>query len=216
LKQLFALAFGFATAALAVFKLLPWWAGVGLLACLAVSGRLLAATLFRRFLPGMFEAKSAVLRGARARVHAVTPAPEPKGEFDDEFADGFASPFADADGDAIEPTPGVWRYVDVTIEVPERGSNQDSAMTMWDPGELMIVEPRARPGKAANLDGFDDHLGGVHSVDVMQGGNWVALDGDKLLGTQRVRLHVDVRPGADLFKLRYYFEILKNAEPGTI
>jgi hypothetical protein len=203
MKKLVALAI--VAAVVAVFKLLPWWAGVGLVVVLGISAKLLIGTVFKRFFLGMFETKSAALRGASARLHAITEAPEPKPDFDDDFDD-------EDDEDPIERTPRLWRYIDVSIDVPERSADSDQCgMTMWEPGELMIVEPSAKAGKATDLEGFDDDLGEVHSVDVMQGGSWVALDGDKVLGSQRLRLHVGVRPGVDEFKLRYYFEILKNA-----
>lgn len=201
------LALGVVAAVVAVFQLLPWWAGVGLVAALAVSAKFLLGSVFERLFVGMFEAKSSALRGATARLHAITPAPPPKRDLDDEFDE-----LELAGENEVEPTPFSWRYIDVTVELPLPKANAaDCGMTMWEPGELMIVEPHAVSGKARDLDGFDDDLGEVHSVDVMQGGNWVALDGDKVFGSQRLRLHVGVKPGADEFKLRYYFEVLRNA-----
>lgn len=209
MKKLIAL--GFVAAIIAAFKFLPLWAGVGTTVALGLLTKLLNAVVFNRFTVGIFEAKSAALRGARARLHGITAAPGPKREFDDEFDDEELNA-----GVGIEPTPRVWRYIDVTIEVPVPDKNaQDRVMTMWEPGELTIVEPEAKSGKAIDLEGFDADLGVLHSVDAMQGGSWVPLEGDRVLGSQRLRLHVGVRPGADQFKLRYYFEILGNAGTGA-
>ena len=205
------IALGFVAAIVATFKFLPLWAGVGSVVALGLSAKFLLGTVFERFFLGMFEAKSAALRGARARLHGIAPAPELRRDFDDDFDD------EDLDEDVgIEPTSRVWRFIDVTVELPEPDHNgKDCGMTMWEPGELTIVESEAKSGKAIDLEGFDDDLGLIHSVDAMQGGSWVPLDGDKVFGTQRLRLHVGVRPGADQFKLRYYFEILRNAGTGA-
>ena len=205
MKKLIAL--GVLAAVVAALKVVPWWAGVGLVVALGASAKFLIGRVFRNAALGLFETKSAVLRGASARLHAITEAPEPKPDFGDDF--DFEG---DDDGDALEALPRVWRYVDVTVEVPEHDGSSDCAMamTMWEPDELMIVDPSARSGKAKDLEGFDDEVGDVHQVHVMQGGNWVPLEGDKVVGSQRLRLHVGVKPGVDGFKLRYYFEVLRN------
>jgi len=206
------IAFGVVAAAGAAFKFLPWWAGVGVGIALGLAAKLLLGTLFKRRFIGMFEMKSAVLRGAAATLHSITPASEPKPDFEDEFAD------FDVDS-GVEPLAATvlsWRYIDVTIDLADRPSEGSSdsmtgSMTMWEPSELLLVEPTARSGKAPNIDRFGDELGEIQSVDIMQGGNWVPLEGDRVIGSQRLRLHVGVPPTSDAFKLRYYFEVLKNA-----
>lgn len=224
MKKLIAL--GVVAAVIAAFKFLPWWAGVGLVVGLVLGAKWLVKTLFGRFFMGLFEMKSQVLRGASARVHGISEAPEPKRDLDDLDAEDLD------DADELEATPRAWRYVDVTIEVPgspdggapiepailsddeveedEEGADE-CGMHYWEPEELMIVRPDAKPGKAGLLDDDDDEIGEVDSADIWQDGAWVPLEGQKVRGTQRVRLHVGVEPGCDAFKLRYYFEILKNA-----
>ena len=183
----------------AAFTFLPWWAGVALVVGLGLAAKLLIGTVFRRFFVGMFEAKSAVLRGASARLHAVSVAPEPKRDFDDDFVD--------EDVQEIDDAPRDYRYIDVTIEVPERDAESgDCGMMLWEPEELMVVPSDAKPGR----DFEDEHdFADVHSVEMMEGGDWVMLEGEKVFGTQRVRLHVGVTPGVDEFRLRYYFEVLR-------
>lgn len=170
---------------------------------------LAGTAVLRRFLPGMSDANGAALRGARAQLHAIEEAPAPKPDFDDVFEDLCMDR---NDAAALEVAPLVWRYVDVTIELPATdAAGRATPMTLWEPGELLLVEPEATSGRAPGPDGLDDAIGVVHAVDVMQGGSWVPLDGDQVVGSQRIRIHAGVPEGTDAFKLRYGCEILKNA-----
>ena len=172
-------------------KLLPWWASLGLI----VGGGALALAVGKRlvmsFFMGAFKAKSAVLKGASARVHAITPA-EPWKPDDEEDDDPFE----------LEE-PRHWVHFDLEVIVPE---NPETPMNFWDPSELALV------GENADPDDFeaDEAVGDVYGVEVMQNGAWVALD-EKVSGSQRLRLHVAARPGVDRFRIRYYFELLANA-----
>lgn len=200
-------------AALAAAALLPPdSAGIGLavaLALSALSAGSAAASVLGHLLRVRAEGDGAVLRGARARLHAVDGAPPPKPEFDDVFEDLCMSR---DDAAALEVAPLVWRYVDVTIELPDSDDGgRPRPVTLWEPGALRLVEPGATSGRPT--DAFDDAIGTVHAVDVMQGGGWVPLDGDQVVGSQRVRIHAGVPEGTDAFKLRYGCEILKNAGP---
>ena len=56
----------------------------------------------------------------------------------------------------------------------------------------------------------EEDVGAVYGVEVFQDGNWVTLDGEKLSGSQRLRLLVAAISGVDQFKIRYYFEILQQ------
>ena len=180
------------------FKLLPWWGSLLLVAGLAVAARSIAPRLLERVALGLFKAKGAALAGARARVHSILPAPPHKAEAD---AEGGAA------DEGIEAGPRNWRWVDVTIEVPERGG-QATPFAMWDPSELMIVSPETRPGKALRDD--TSSIAELHGVEIWHEGAWVTLDG-KVEGTQRLRLHASAPHGVDRFKLRYYFELLEKA-----
>jgi hypothetical protein len=180
------------------FKLLPWWGSLALVAGLVVAGKLLGGRLLERVALSLFKAKGAALAGARARVHAILPAPPHKS------AD---EPASEARDEGLEAEPLNWRWIDLTIEVAE-AAGEKTPFSLWDPRELMLVSPATKPGRALVRD--TSTLGEIHGVELWQDGAWVALDG-KLAGTQRVRLHASAPRGVDRFKLRYYFELLEKA-----
>jgi hypothetical protein len=135
--------------------------------------------------------ESAQLRGARARVHAIVPAPEPAAELS-ELPDLLPPPAHTGQ----RTRASVWRYLDLSIElvdcedaVPGDGG---PALTLWDPGALALIAFAADAAPAA-----------VDSVDVMQGGRWVPLEGDRVLGGQRVRLHASLPTTFERLELCY-------------
>ena len=215
MKKLIAL--GFVAALVAAFKLLPWWAGVGLLVGLGLGAKFLAGRLFERFAMGMFKAKSSALAGASATLHGIQLAQAPKVEsYDDD---------EDWEDDEVEMAPRVYRYLDVTItpkgseglgtrisedsdEDIEEIQNSCAGFTMWDPDELILVKPDAQEGLDEDSE---EEIGSIVDVALYEDGNWIPYEGNKLFGSHRVRLHVAVDEGHDQFKLKYYFEILKNA-----
>ena len=172
-------------------KSLPWWAGVGLIVLLVVGGLKFGAALITQFFMGAFKAKSAVLAGASARIHSIEPAPPFKPEDDD-----------DEDLMSFEE-PRHWVFIDLDVEVKD---NPDTPMSFWSPDELSLVSESAVAGDIES----DDEVGDVFGVEMMENGNWVTVE-DKVAGSQRLRLHVAARDGIDRFRLRYYFELLKNA-----
>lgn len=177
----------------AAIRYLPWWASTGLLIATPVLGWMLFKRFVTQFFMGAFKAKSAVLNGASARVLSIEPAPPHKPDDEEDAEDLLAD---------LEQ-PHHWVYIDVQVDVAD---NPDTPMNYWEPEDLAVVSEEAQGG---DLDA-DDEVGQVFAVEVMDGGSWVMLDG-KVAGSQRLRLHVAAREGVDRFRLRYYFEILKNA-----
>lgn len=134
-----------------------------------------------------FKAKGAVLRGASAEIHSVTPAPAPpRREEDDEDS-------------ASEAGPLVHYLIDVTV-TPEAN---DGPFQMWEPGDIRLALPTA---KADDTDG-DDDAGEIHAVRIWQEGAFVDDEGMKFPGPQRLELHVGVAPAIREVRFRYYFEL---------
>lgn len=137
--------------------------------------------LFKKALMAPFKLKGAVLRGATATVSSVEPAPAPPRDADDESAPGPRDHF----------------YLDVTV-VPQQTAGP---FRSWDPNELVLVRPDAKP------EPDDDEVGSVEEVRFWDGAAWVEELPDDYAGDQRVRLLVSVAPGTRRAKFRYYFEL---------
>ena len=177
----------------AAIRYLPWWGSTALIIATPILGWMLFKRFVTQFFLGAFKAKSEVLKGASARILSIEPAPPFKPEDEEEVEDLFED---------LEQ-PHHWVYIDVQVDVPD---NPDTPMNYWEPDDLAVVSEEAKGGDL----GEDDDVGHVFAVEVMDGSAWVMLDG-KVAGSQRLRLHVAAREGVDRFRLRYYFEILKNA-----
>lgn len=176
----------------AAIHFLPWWAGAGLLLAVPVLGWFAFKRAASGLLMGAFKAKSAVLKGAKARIHSISPAPpfKPEGEAEEAMAGGLEDPHH-------------WVYIDLDVLAPEVS---DSPMDYWDASELAIVGEHAKPDDYE----ADEAVGQVYGVERLDGQHWVRVE-EKLAGSQRLRLHVSARAGIDRFHIRYYFELLKNA-----
>ena len=177
----------------AAVRYLPWWASLALVVATPMLGWFVVKRALLGLVMGAFKAKSAVLAGARARIHSIRPAPPFKPEGDED---------GDAVADGLEQ-PHHWVYVDLDVIAPERA---ETPMSHWDPSELAIVGENADPDDHEP----DDTVGRIHGVERMEQGAWVRVD-EKLSGSHRLRLHVSARSGVDRFRIRYYFELLKNA-----
>lgn len=219
MKKLIAL--GLLVGVIAAFKFLPWYVSVGGVVAALMLGKLLVGKLFKGFFMGLFAAKGAVLKDATVRLHGISNAPEPKR---DEWEN------LDEDEQEIERESFCYRYLDLTItpvgaDGPGRRLSEEEAdglddddddsndgwgtFSMWDPTDLALVGPDVKPGQ--DIGDGDDELGEVYDVAIHENGQWLPLEDSKLMGAHRIRLHVGVPPGHDQFKIRYYFEILKNA-----
>lgn len=133
-----------------------------------------------------FKAKGAVLRGARAEVHSVTPASAPLRREDDEESASEAGALAHY-------------LIDVTVTP----ASNDGPFQMWEPGDIRLALPTA---KEDDTDG-DDDAGEIHTVRIWQDGAFVDDEGMKFPGPQRLVLHVSVAPAIREVRFRYYFEL---------
>ncbi len=172
-----------------LFQALGWLAIPVVLAAnlvLLLVAKKIIGRLITKALTAPFKAKGAVLRGARAEIHAVTPA---------------AAPQRSADEDSLETdaAPHVHYLVDVTVTpVPTDGPFQ-----YWDPGDIRLVHPTASPDDTHG----DDEAGEIHAVRIWQDGAFVDTEGMKFPGPQRLELHVGVAPTIREVRFRYYFEL---------
>src|SRR5262245_60102441 len=168
---------------------LPWWVTVGAIVLfLAIvftfGGRILQA-IFK--IP--FRAKGAVLRGAAAQVHSVTP--------------------TTTTGEDAEDAGRAFFVVDVTIQ-PAQSSG--GAFELWEPGELQLVSPGAKP-EDTDADG---ELCNIKQVEIEAEGAFAADEGMKYGGAQRLRLTLAAAPDAGELQFRYYFELFgKVSLPAT-
>lgn len=191
----------------------------GLLVLFFYGLKALGARLVVRLLTAPFRLKGKVLRGAKVTVHAVTPAGRP------DRADDFEEEHAEADLAVMFEDPAEreefrlemrqeqeeslrederrhWWKVDLTI-APRQV--EEGPFTHWEPGELLLADPRRRP----RLDFDDDDLiGEVYDYEVWdeQSRGFVEDEFAKHAGELRLRLHVGVEPGRDRFALQYYLE----------
>lgn len=193
------------------FKMLPWWAGVALVVGLGLAAKYLLVGVFKNFAMRMLTAKSVVLAGAGIQLHHVEAALAPK----------FDETFEEDDDERLEREALQYRYLDVSVDVPNasescvlRESDEDEedeekvpacGFSHWEPGELMVVRADATPGFSEE----EDSVGELFGVEIREGDAWVSFDG-KVVGSQRLRLHVGFQPGTKQFRFRYYAEILKQ------
>lgn len=137
-----------------------------------------------------FKAKGAVLRGATAEIHSVTPASAPLRRKDDEDDD---------EDSASEAGPLVHYLIDVTVTP----AASDGPFQMWEPCSIQLALSTA---KADDTDG-DDEAGEIHAVRIWQDDAFVDDEGMKFPGPQRLELHVGVAPAIREVRFRYYFEL---------
>jgi hypothetical protein len=182
---------------LAIF-VFPWYVTLGLVVVLVFSLKFLIRYLF--MLP--FMAKGKVLDGAKFDVHSITLVPDPNPERTAENEAAAAEYGEKSD-------PKVFYAIDVTIS-PKAATG---SFKLWDPSEMLLVKPDA---KARDLEG-DDELGSVFKIERFENGAFVDdSDGDKLEGSQRLKLTFSAPPDAKQAKVRYYFTLLGPVNLGQI
>ena len=131
-----------------------------------------------------FRAKGAVLRGASASVHAVSPASAP------------------AAGEAAGVEPREHYLVDLTITPGE----PTGPFGLWEPGELRLVRPESVLRPDLDEPNDEDSACEVTRIQIEGEGQWNDDEGMKYGGAQRLRLHLAALPGLRELKVRYYFE----------
>ncbi len=193
----------FALAAAIVY--LPWWGSVLVFVAVLLSIKPLGAWLLARLILAPLRLKSAVLRGADLLVNAVEPTAAPVHEQDD--AD-------DDEADVTPAAPLAWYWLDLTI-TPHLACG--AKFTHWEPGDLSLAHPDAKPPSMKDKDEGPEDVGEVHEVQVWADGGFGPDEVGKYDGEQRVRLLACVQPEATVAKLRYYFEFVGEVSfPGMI
>jgi hypothetical protein len=219
---------GFLALAIWLYNTFGIWGFVGALALFAVmvyALKFLVVWGFKRIFLAPFKAKGAVLNNAELVIHsiAVAQAPPRSAYEDDEVDEGFEDEEEDEEGevrsitlsntngddfdeeqadedeaDYDDEVPQDWYFVDVTITPrPPEG-----AFRLWEPGELVLVNPEDQ-GDDIN----SDDLGHVADIEVWQDGKWKPDEGFKYEGQQRLKMRIGLEPGTRRARFKYYFEI---------
>ncbi len=178
------LALFIAGAVLAV-RWLPWWALVIGLLLLLIVGKFLLGRLLRKLFLMPFRAKGAVLRGASATVHEVSPTISSSEETTPEASH----------------KPRTHYLLEATISPVQT----DGPFGYWEPGEIRLVRPESILRPESDESDEDDACE-ISGLEVKEDGVWKAHEGMKFPGSQRLRMQLAVLPGIRQLKLRYYFE----------
>ena len=192
-----------AVGALAV-KFLPWWGIVAGIVLLILAGKIFGGRIVESLFKMPFKAKGAVLRGAMADIHSLTPTARPTAK---PAAAGLAEEESD-DGDANEDANRRFYVLDVTVKPIAR---EGGAFQLWEPGELLLVSPDAKSGDTDD----DGDFCNIKQIEIESEGQFVKDEGMKYGGPQRLRLTLAVTPDARQLQFRYYFELFGNVSlPG--
>ena len=170
-----------AAGALLAIDFLPWWAIVGGIVFLAVLAKFFGGRILEPLFKMPFRAKGAVLRGAAAEIHSLASTPI-------------------EDGVAADDANRRFFLLEVTIRPAERGG---AGFRLWEPGELRLVSPGAKPEDTDK----DRELCDIQRIEIETEGRFVADEGMKYGGPQRLRLALAVAPDAGRLQFRYYFEL---------
>jgi hypothetical protein len=137
----------------------------------------------------VLEAGSA-LKGAEAKVHAVTGVAAPGGpspydiqEDDEEFCE-------EIDGQPWDEDGARFYSIDVTITPAD-------AATAWDPTGLAVVPADFEPDDPTDVC---EQLGGLHSAEVWTGEKFVPLPEGEVHGPKRLRLLLGIPEGVRAVK----------------
>ena len=173
----------------AAFKLLGWWAVLVIPVVAVLFLKFVAGRLLKRLFLMPFKAKGAVLHGARAEVHAVTPTtrPAPRDE--------------DGDDEDADTRERLYDLVEVTLAP---AGVDTGTFDLWEPGELRLIGEGRNVGEDDDADG--DDVADIADVEIHHDGAWQRDEGMKYPGTQRLRLTIGVLPAATALKFQYYFE----------
>ena len=197
-------------AAILAFKFLPWYVLVALVVLMVFGLKFFGRKLFEWLFSLPFRAKGAALRNATVAVHFIVPCAAPERPPEESRADQNGHGDEDPDDEdpdahkrlngAVEPeliVPRNYYRVEATITPASKKQLFDH----WEIGELRLVPPDYDPFKCQ-----EDEACPVESLEVQLEGAFTPDDGYKLMGPQRLRFVVGVRPGVSKMKFNYYFE----------
>jgi hypothetical protein len=87
------------------------------------------------------------------------------------------------------------------VEVTITPANANGAFSLWEPGELRLATPGSKIDSSSEENGCD-----IENIEVEQDGQFVADEGLKYPGPQRLKFRISVPPGTSVVRFRYYFE----------
>lgn len=164
---------------------LPWWALVIGFLLLILTGKFVFKRLLKKLFLMPFKAKGAVLRGATATIHSMSP----------------TSLTPDPDGGEKSAEPRAHYMMEVTI-TPQQSNG---TFQLWEPCSLELA--RFDAVRRPESDEADDEAGcEVRKVQVATDAAWTDDEGMKYGGPQRLKLQLSVQPGVQQLKFRYYLE----------
>lgn len=194
--------------------------------------------LFFRGLRQTMSAQAAALRGATVEVHSIEPAPTPPSDPDDydsadddsehdewddvdvgEDEEDAASAGDHDSGTLMDPEmadlfydgPRHWYYVDVTVYPEMRADGRPTEYTPWHPRLVMLLGPTKDWPAQTPLGAFPhiaDGICEVRELSVWRHGSWEAEESEEVLGPQRLRMYVGVKPGVKELRFNYFFETI--------
>ena len=169
-------------------RTLPWWALVLTFVALIVIGKFTFMKLLKALILIPFKAKGAVLRGATAQVHSVTPG---------------AAPTKTDDTAETEEANVPRRYftLDVTIQPKEATGN----FSCWELGELRLTRPDFHIDPNSDESSEDDSCN-ILELQYEEDGVFKNDEGFKFAGQKHLKMTLGVREGVDRLKFQYYFE----------
>lgn len=170
-------------------RTLPWWALLLIFVALIVVAKFTFKKLLRTLILIPFKAKGAVLHGATAQVHSVTP--------------GAAPTKTD---DTTEPeeanVPRRYFTLDVTIQPKEATGN----FSCWELGELRLARPDFHIDPHSDESGSEDDACTISELKYEEDGLFKEDEGFKFAGPKRLKMTLGVREGVNNLKFHYYFE----------
>lgn len=190
--------------ALAAIHLYGIWGLLGVIVFSSLLFRVLkrlAGKFLTKLLMTPFVVKGAVLKDADARVLSITSAPAPQHEH---VIESGATADTDAAPDLADDPPRDWYDLDVTITPTQ----PPGPMLFWEPSELLLVGPEARP----DIEDSGHILGEVHDTQIWHDGHWQDDSVGKYPGPQRLKLRIGVQPDSYHLRFRYYLEIFGHIE----
>lgn len=180
----------FVVGAVLAARWLPWWALVLGFLLLVALGKWAIGRIVRKLMLMPFRAKGAVLKGASARVHGVSPA-----------AASATEETAGASGESRE------HYL---VEVTITPSDPKGSFSLWEPGELRLVRPESVLRPYSDEPDDEDNACTITRIQIEDEGQWKDDEGMKYGGAHRLRLHLAAQHGVQKLKFRYYFEEFGN------
>jgi hypothetical protein len=180
-----------------LFRWLPWWGAVGVLALMAVGlwglGHFIVYRL-RRDLTAAVLAQGTPLTDALVDVHSIEPAPSPT----EPSLIGLDPDDEDYDPELDElDDPGTTGYFQVDATIAPHDPQAE-----WDPTAVFVVQRDFEPEEELDLC---EEMGLIHALEVWRNGKFVPHREGNVTGPQRVRMVLAVPHGLTNAKFAYHF-----------